>query len=99
MSYTTLRHIFLGLFLLFLFHFETLSIVGIKISHLWKGVALLFISLYLIKSNKIYLFIYGPYILIAIIQLVHIDLSNGFSTPIFKFIITLCYVCTYISIN
>ena len=91
MSKTTLKHVFFGLILLLLFHFETLSIGGVKISHLWKGVALLFISLYLIKNNKIYLFIYGPYILIAIIQLVHIDLSNGFSTPIFKFIITLFF--------
>ena len=94
MSHTTLRHIFLGLFLLLLFHFETLSIGGVKISHLWKGLALLYISFYLIKNNKIYLFIYGSYILIAIIQLVHIDLSNGISTPIFKFIITLFFPLT-----
>lgn len=94
MSQTTLRHIFLGLFLLLLFHFETISIGGVKISHLWKGLALLYISFYLIKNNKIYLFIYGSYILIAIIQLLHIDLSNGFSTPIFKFIITLFFPLT-----
>lgn len=94
MSQTTLRHIFLGLFLLLLFHFETISIGGVKISHLWKGLALLYISFYLIKNNKIYLFIYGSYILVAIIQLLHIDLSNGFSTPIFKFIITLFFPLT-----
>ena len=94
MSHTTLRHIFLGLFLLILFHFETSNIGGVKISHLWKGITLLYILLNLIKNKQINLFLYRSYILIAIIQLVHIDLSNGFSTPVFKFIITLFFPLT-----
>ena len=88
MKLSVLKHILFGFVLLFIFHFETIDIVGIKISHLWKGLALLYILLNLVK-NEIKLFLYRPYIIIAIMQLIHIDLSNNSSTPIFNFIITL----------
>ena len=88
MSKATLKHIFFGIILLFLFHFETNEIAGIKISHLWKGLALLFI-LSRLFVNKFKLFIYGPYILIAVLMLLHIDIYTNVSTSIFNFIITL----------
>lgn len=70
------KYIFYGLLLLFLFHFETLYIGPIKISHLWKGVVLVYLLISIIK-NKHKTFIYKPFIWIAILQLLNIELLNN----------------------
>lgn len=70
------KYIIYGLALLPLFHYETLYIGPIKISHLWKGVVLvyLFFSIIITKQKA---FIYKPFIWIAILQLVNIELLNN----------------------
>ena len=85
---TLLRDVFLGIILLTIFHYETVNIAGIKISHLWKGVVLFFIAISTF-NKKLNLFIYRPYLLIALIQLFHLDFSGQSSNAFFNFLITL----------
>lgn len=76
MNKSLFKYIFYGLLLLFLFHFETLYIGPIKVSHLWKGIVLVYL-LYSIIKKKQKAFIYKPFIWIAILQLVNIELINN----------------------
>jgi len=76
MNRNLIKYIFYGLALLFLFHFETLSIGPIKISHLWKGIALLYLLFDIIKRKQ-KVFIYKPLIWIAIMQLINIELTTN----------------------
>ncbi|WP_179343789.1 O-antigen ligase family protein [Winogradskyella ursingii] len=70
---TTIKYFFFGLVLLFLFHFETLYIGPIKISHAWKGLVLVFLLISLLRRDKNIFFIYKPLIAIATLQLFSIE--------------------------
>lgn len=83
MNKSLFKYIFYGLILLFLFHFETLYIGPIKISHLWKGVVLVYLLFAIIKKKQ-KAFIYKPFIWIAVLQLVNIEIINN---PLNAFVI------------
>lgn len=69
--------ILLSVVLLFLFHFESLYLGPIKVSHLWKGSLLVYLLFVLIQKGKIKPYIYGPLLLLSIMQLVNIELINN----------------------
>ncbi len=71
-----LNYIFFGLILLFLFHFETLFIGSVKISHLWKGVILLYLT-YSVFRQKADRFIYKPLLLLALLQILNFEIINN----------------------
>jgi hypothetical protein len=72
----SLKYIFWGIILLLLFHIETLYIGPIKISHLWKGLLLIyfFVEIILRKQKT---FFYKPLIWISFLQLINIELFNN----------------------
>jgi len=74
---TYIRFLFCGLILLFLLHFETVSFGPVKVSHLWKGAFLAYLIFIIFKENKLKLFIYGPFLCIAVLQLVNVELYNN----------------------
>jgi len=69
--------ILLSVVLLCLFHFESLYLGPIKISHLWKGSLLFYLLFVLILKAKIKPYIYGPLLLLSIMQLVNIEIINN----------------------
>jgi O-antigen ligase len=71
-----LKYIFYGSILLFLFHFETLYIGPIKISHLWKGLVLVYLT-YAVLRNKTKPFIYKPFLFLAFLQIINIEIINN----------------------
>ena len=83
-----LRLIFLGIFIIFLFHFETQNIFGIKFSYLWKGLLLIYMIIS-ISLNKFDFFIYKSFLLLAILQLLNQDIINKPSLAISNFLIIL----------
>lgn len=83
-----LRLIFLGIFIIFLFHFETQNIFGIKFSYLWKGLLLIYMIIS-ISLNKFDFFIYKSFLLLAILQLLNQDIINNPSLAISNFLIIL----------
>ena len=68
------RLLLYGLILLFLFHFETVSIGPVKVSHLWKGAILAYLIFVVFQENKLKTFIYRPLLYISVLQLVNIEL-------------------------
>ena len=55
-----------------------LSQIGpVKVSHLWKGAILLFLIFVILREKKVKLFIYGPLLLLSILQLVSFELHNN----------------------
>ena len=72
-----IKFLLCGLILLFLFHFETVSIGPVKISHLWKGAVLAYLIFVVFRENKLKKFIYGPLLYISALQLVNIELYNN----------------------
>ncbi len=69
-----LKYLILGILLLFLFHFESLSIGQFKISHLWKGVALVFLILSISKRKQKTVFIYKPLLFLSVLQILNLEL-------------------------
>lgn len=82
-----LKYIIAGLLLLFLFHFESLSLGPLKISHLWKGVLLCIMILYLIKVKQVYF--YQPLILLSLFQILNLEIVNNLGNAILLFSTTL----------
>lgn len=74
--YRYIKCLLIGILLLFLFHFESLSLGIVKISHLWKGVLLIYMVVGII-GQKNNLFIYGSYIFLAILQVVNVELFDN----------------------
>ena len=58
-SSNALTTILLSAVLLFLFHFETVSIGPVKVSHLWKGAILAYLIFVIFSEKKLKMFIYG----------------------------------------
>jgi len=79
----------LSVVLLFLFHFESLYLGPIKVSHLWKGSLLVYLLFVLIQKGKIKPYFYGPLLLLSIMQLVNIELINNPLNSITLFATTL----------
>ena len=71
-----IRLLFYGLILLFLFHFETVEIGPVKVSHLWKGIVLAYFIFVVFRESKLKTFIYGPLLCISVLQLANIELYN-----------------------
>lgn len=68
------KYILVSLILLFLFHFETFYLGGLKISHLWKGALVLYLLIKIFNhKGKIDYFIYKPFLLLAFLQLINYD--------------------------
>jgi hypothetical protein len=84
-----IKYIAIGLFLLFLFHFESLNIGPIKVSHLWKGVLLVHLLSNFLRSDKKYVFIYRPLFFIALLHLINLELVNNTLNAFLTFGITL----------
>lgn len=85
-----LKYTFLGLLLLMLFHFESLSIGPVKISHLWKGVLLFYLIVVVLLRNKnIVTFIYKPLLLLALFQLLNLEIVNNTFNAVLLFGTTL----------
>jgi O-antigen ligase len=84
-----LRYIFIGILLLFLLHFETLSIGRFKISLLWKGILLVYLFIIVLKNRQINYFIYKPLILLSILQLFNSDIVQDPVTAIVNFLTVL----------
>lgn len=85
-----LKYIFFGILLLFLFHFESLSIGPIKISHLWKGVLLLFVLISTLNGRN-HLYFYKPLIFLAFLQLINFDLILNPKSAVVAFATTLLF--------
>lgn len=83
------KYLFGGVFLLLLFHFESISIGLVKISHLWKGVLLVFLLIKIINRKKNQFSIYPPLIWLAILQLINVELVNNSFNAILLFGTTL----------
>lgn len=62
---------------MFLFHFESLNIGPVKVSHLWKGLLLVFLIFKFLNNKRKQLFIYKPLIWFAFLQLINIELLNN----------------------
>ncbi len=76
-SRSIIKYIIIGLILLFLFHFEATYIGKIKISHLWKGVILVFLIISIFKGRNIQYFIYAPLLLLGILQILNKDIISS----------------------
>ena len=74
---STIIAILLSVVLLFLLHFESIYLGPIKVSHLWKGALLVYLLFVFIQKDKIKPYIYGPLLLLSIMQLVNIELINN----------------------
>ena len=84
-----LTTILLSTALLFLFHFETVSIGPIKVSHLWKGIILAFLIIVIFREKKLKIIIYRPLLYLSVLQLANIELFNNPLNAILLFSITL----------
>jgi hypothetical protein len=86
---TILTTILLSAVLLFLFHFETVSIGPVKVSHLWKGIILAFLIVAISREKKLKFFIYRPLLYISVLQLANIELFNNPLNAVLLFSVTL----------
>lgn len=82
------KYLLIGVLLFLLFHFESLSFGPVKISHLWKGVVLIYMLVDII-AQKNNIFIYGSFILLAILQVVNVELFDNPFNAIVNFTTTL----------
>lgn len=71
------KYIIYGIVLLLLFHFESLSIGPVKISHLWKGALLFYLIIAVFRNNNNKFLIYKSLILLAVFQLLNIEILNN----------------------
>jgi len=81
--------ILLSVVLFFLFHFETIYLGPIKVSHIWKGSVLGYLLFVLIQKGKIKPYLYGPLLLLSILQLVNRELIDNPLNAITLFATTL----------
>ena len=88
-NFKNVKYLFYGILLLFIFHFETLSIGTIKLSHLWKGALLCFLLFKIFSKKRKFFFVYKPLIWLALLQLVNIELFNNTFNAVFLFGTTL----------
>lgn len=76
------KYTLLGLILLFLFHFESLNIGLIKVSHLWKGILLIFLLIKVFNQKNFIVSIYKPLIGLSLLLLLSVEILvnpiNGF---------------------
>lgn len=73
-----MKYFIIGLGLLFLFHFESLSIGPLKVSHLWKGVLLIYLIFDNVQNRKsVNLLIYKPLLILAFLQLLSLELVEN----------------------
>ena len=84
MRFYILKNLLFGGLLLLLLHFETLNIGPFKVSHLWKGVLLLYI-IFKLLNKKNSLLIYRPLLFLAILQIVNIEIFNNPINAIIQF--------------
>ena len=87
--FTLSKYIFYGLILFLLFHFESSNIGAIKISHLWKGVLLLYLIFKIQSYKSKYIHVYLPLIWLSILQLSNIELFYNPINAFFLFFTTL----------
>jgi len=80
-----IKYIFLAVILLALLHFESLSIGPLKISHLWKGLVLVFLMISYFRREKKQTFIYIPFFLIALLQLINVELIDNTMNAVVSF--------------
>lgn len=73
----TLFYSFCSILLLLLFHFESLEIGPVKISHLWKGVLLAYLTVTLLFVRKIKTYIYSPLLLLSVLQIFNFEIVNN----------------------
>lgn len=83
------KYVFFGFILLFLFHFESVQIGPLKVSHLWKGTLLFYLVFSIVRSKKINLYVYGSLFLLSIMQVLNIELINNPSNAVFLFTTTI----------
>lgn len=69
-----IKYFFLFAILLFLFHFESISVGSFKISHLWKGAVLVFLIINLLRRKANMFFIYKPLLALSLLQLINLEL-------------------------
>jgi O-antigen ligase len=86
---TIIRYLFIGILLLCLLHFETLSVGRFKIAQLWKGILLIYLFIIILRKRQVNYFIYKPLILLAILQLFNSDIVQDPVTAISNFLIVL----------
>ena len=79
----------LSIVLFFLFHFETLYLGPVKVSHIWKGSVLGYLLFVLMRTGKIKPYLYGPLLLLPILQLVNRELIDNPLNSITLFATTL----------
>lgn len=70
-------YLLLGLFLLLLFHYESIYIGPVKISHLWKGALLFYLLFNLLNKKKKQAFIFKPLLWLAFFQIINKELFNN----------------------
>lgn len=68
-----LKYQFFGLVLLFVFHFESINIGPVKISHLWKGLLLVFLVHSFLKRRSFINSIYNPLFALTSLQLLSLE--------------------------
>lgn len=76
---------FFGTLLLLLFHFESISLGALKVSHLWKGLLLAFLMLKVTAGGKIRPFIYKPFLLLSLFILFSLEIIYNPLNAIFSF--------------
>lgn len=76
---------FLGALLLLLFHFESISLGVLKVSHLWKGLLLGFSMVKVTAGGKIRPFIYKPFLLLSLFILLSLEIIYNPINAIFSF--------------
>lgn len=85
----SVKYLILGILLLFLFHFESLSIGPMKVSLIWKGFLLTYLIIVLTRGAKIKPYLYGSLLLLAFLQIINIELINNTFNAILLFSTTL----------
>lgn len=84
------KQVIYGLILLFLFHFESLSVGPLKVSHLWKGALLAYLLFVLTpRGAKIKPYIYSPLLLLSVLQIFNIEIVNNPFNAVLLFSTTL----------
>lgn len=84
-----LKHFIIGVILLVLFHFETLSIGPLKLSHLWKGLVLVFLIFSFFRRKQKSFFIYKPLFLLAFLKLFNLEFFSDTQNAFISFAIAL----------
>lgn len=80
--FSLIKYFLLGFVLLFLFHFESLNVGIIKVSHLWKGILVVVLLIKIFNQKNIFFSIYKPLFGLSILFLLNTEMLvnpfNGF---------------------